>query len=81
MKRFLVRVALDVAREEVWMLNRDERRARRQEILRRLNAKEELLGKTKARTDAADEERQRKLKDEIEWEHERTRFIRSFPMG
>lgn len=44
------------------MQNRDEER---QEILKRLNATEELLGMPKARTDAAEEERQRKFDDEI----------------
>jgi hypothetical protein len=41
----------------------DEGRAIRQEILRRLNAKEEWLGASKLRSDATEEKRQRKLKN------------------
>ena len=41
---------------------------RRQEILRRLNADDELLGMTKASSGPGEEERQRKLKNEIEKE-------------
>ncbi len=65
------------------MQNRDERRARRQEILRRLDANEESLGVSKARSDAAEEERQRKLKNEVEIEREINRgwFARRFGAG
>ena len=65
------------------MENRDERQARRQETLRRLNADEELLGATKANSDPAEEERQRKLKNEIEKEREINRgwFFRRFGAG
>lgn len=48
------------------MQNRDKGWASREEILRRLNADEELLGTTEARFDPAEEERQRKLNNEIE---------------
>ena len=53
-----------------WMQNRDEGRARRQETLRRLNADEELLGMPDERSEPGEEERQRKLKNEIEKEQE-----------
>ena len=56
------------------MENRGEGRTRRQEIQKRLDANEELLGKPKASPEPGEEERERK----IEEEHERTRFIRSF---
>jgi hypothetical protein len=61
----------------------DERRARRQETLRRLNADEELFATSKARSDATEEERQRKLKNEIEKEQEINRgwFARRFGAG
>jgi hypothetical protein len=61
----------------------DERQARRQEILRRLNADEELFGTSKARSDATDEEHKRKLKNEIEKEQEINRgwFARRFGAG
>jgi len=52
------------------MQNRDEGRARRQETLRRLNADEELLGMPDERSEPGEEERQRKLKNEIEKEQE-----------
>jgi hypothetical protein len=65
------------------MQNRDERRARRQETLRRLDANEELLGASKVRSDAAEEERQHKLKNEIEkeWIISRGWFARRFGAG
>ncbi len=65
------------------MTNRDERRAKRQEILRRLNADDERLGTTEANSDPAEEERQRKLKNEIEKEKEINRgwFARRFGAG
>ncbi len=65
------------------MTNRDERRAKRQEILRRLNADDELPGTTDANSDPAEEERQRKLKNEIEKEKEINRgwFARRFGAG
>ena len=65
------------------MRKSDERRARRQETLRRLNANEELLGMSKVRSDAVEEERQRKLKNEIEEEREINRgwFARRFGAG
>ncbi len=65
------------------MTNRDERRAKRQEILRRLNADDERLGTTEANFDPAEEERQRKLKNEIEKEKEINRgwFARRFGAG
>ena len=65
------------------MQNRDERRARRQEILRRLDANEESLGASKVRSDAAEEERQHKLKNEIEKERIISRgwFARRFGAG
>ena len=61
----------------------DERQAKRQEALRRLNANEELFGTSKARSDATEEERQRKLKNEIEKEQEINRgwFARRFGAG
>jgi hypothetical protein len=55
------------------MGNRHKGSASREEILRRLNADEELLGDPKARLDAHEKERQRKLKNEIEWEEVRTK--------
>jgi hypothetical protein len=65
------------------MQNRDEERAKRQENLRRLNADEELLGMPKARSDPGEEERERKLKNEIEKEQEINRawFARRFGAG
>jgi hypothetical protein len=65
------------------MQNRDERRARRQETLRRLNADEELLDGSKTRSDPREEERERKLKHEIEKEREINRgwFFRRFGTG
>ncbi len=65
------------------MKNRDERQAKRQEILRRLNADDELPGTTEANSDPAEEERQRKLKNEIEKEKEINRgwFARRFGAG
>ncbi len=65
------------------MENHDERQVRRQEALRRLNADEELLGVTKANSDPGEEERQRKLKNEIEKEREIHRgwFFRRFGAG
>jgi hypothetical protein len=75
MKRLLSRIAQDAAREELQVQNPDDRWASRQEILRRLNADEELLGWPKARSPEADEdERKRK----IEEEYGRRRFIRSY---
>jgi hypothetical protein len=72
-----------VAREEFRMQNRDERRARRYETLRRLNADEELLDGSKTRSDPREEERERKLKHEIEKEREINRgwFFRRFGAG
>ena len=63
------------------MQERDQRRTRRQEILGRLNADDELLGK--ADSDPAEKERQRKLKNEIEKEREINRgwFARRFGAG
>jgi hypothetical protein len=60
------------------MQDRDERR---QETLKRLNADEELLGK--ANSDPIEEERQRRLKNEIEKEQETNRgwFARRFGAG
>jgi hypothetical protein len=52
------------------MQNRDEVRTRHLETLRRLNTDEELLATTEARSDPTEEERQRKLKNEIEKERE-----------
>jgi hypothetical protein len=54
------------------------RHKKRQEILKRLNADEELLGK--ADSDPTEEERQRRLKNEIEKEREINRgwFFRRF---
>ena len=61
----------------------ERRRARRQETLRRLNADEELFATSKARSDTTEEERQRKLKNEIEKEQEINRgwFARRFGAG
>jgi hypothetical protein len=56
--------------KEFRMQNRNERRAKRQENLRRLNADEELLGQPKARPEPGEEERERRLKNEIEKEQE-----------
>jgi hypothetical protein len=64
------------------MQNRNEKkRARLQETLRRLNADEEILGEADSGT--AEEERQRKLKNEIEKEQEINRgwFARRFGAG
>ena len=61
------------------MKNRGEKR---QETLRRLNA-DELLGTTEANSDPAEEERQRRLKNEIDKEKEINRgwFARRFGAG
>jgi hypothetical protein len=76
-------IVLDVTRKDFRMQNRDEKRARRQETLRRLNANEELLGVPVERSAVAGEERQRKLKNEIEIEREINRgwFFRRFGAG
>jgi hypothetical protein len=65
------------------MQNRDEVRARRRETLRCLNTDEELLAMTQVGSDPAEEERQRKLKNEIEKEQEINRgwFARRFGAG
>lgn len=65
------------------MENRDEGRAKRQEILKRLNADDELLGTAEMDSDPTEEERQRKLKNEIEKEREINRgwFFRRFGAG
>jgi hypothetical protein len=65
------------------MENRDEVRTRRQETLRRLNTDDELLATTEMGSDPAEEERQRKLKNEIEKEREINRgwFARRFGAG
>ena len=65
------------------MENRDEKRASREELIRRLNAAEELIGAAEAGSDFAEEERQRKLKNEIEKEQEINRgwFARRFGAG
>ena len=65
------------------MQERDRGRASREQILRCLNRDEELLGATEARFDSAEEERQRKLKNEIEKELEINRgwFARRFGAG
>jgi len=62
------------------MKNREEKR---QEILRRLNADDELLGTTEANSAPAEEEHQRRLKNEIEKEKEINRgwFARRFGAG
>lgn len=62
------------------MPNRDEKR---KEILRRLNATEELTDATEAGFDPAKAERQRKIKNEIEKEMEINRgwFARRFGAG
>ena len=52
------------------MQNQDERRAKLQESPRRLNAGEELLGGSKARYEPGEEERERRIKIEIEKEQE-----------
>jgi hypothetical protein len=61
----------------------DERRARRQEALRHLNADEELLGDPRTRSDLGEEERKRKLENEVEKEREINRgwFARRFGVG
>jgi hypothetical protein len=61
----------------------DEKQERRQEILRRLDADEELFGTSKARSEPGEEERQRKLKHEIDKEQEINRgwFARRFGSG
>ena len=65
------------------MQGRDKGQTSREEVLRRLNADEELLGTTKANSNPAEEERQRKLKNEIEKEQEINRgwFARRFGAG
>lgn len=65
------------------MKDRDERRAKLQEATRRLNADEELLGMSEARSEPDEEERQRKLENEIEKEQEINRgwFARRFGAG
>jgi hypothetical protein len=82
-KRVPDTVTLTAAREELRIKDRDEGQAKRQEILRRLNTDDELLGTTETNSDLAKEERQRKLKDEIEKEQEINRgwFFRRFGAG
>jgi hypothetical protein len=66
------------------MQNRDEKRqARLQETLKRLNTDEELLGMPKSRSEPGEEERQRRLKNEIQKEQEINRgwFARRFGAG
>ena len=59
-------VPLAAAREEVRVHYRD---GEREEILRRLNAHEETFGETRARsTDPAEEERWRKLQEDLDYE-------------
>jgi hypothetical protein len=62
------------------MEDRDEKR---QELLRRLNAAEELIGAAEANSDPAEAERQRKIKNEMEKELEINRgwFARRFGAG
>jgi hypothetical protein len=62
------------------MKNREEKR---QEILRRLNADDELLGTTGANSGPAEEALQRMIKNEIEKEKEINRgwFARRFGAG
>lgn len=62
------------------MPNRGEER---EEILRRLNATEELIGVAESNSDPAEAERQRKIKNEIEKELEINRgwFARRFGAG
>jgi len=59
------------------------REEKRQEILRRLNADDEPPGTTEANSDPAEEERQRRIKNEIEKEKEINRgwFARRFGAG
>jgi hypothetical protein len=61
----------------------DERWARRQEALRRLNADEERLGDLKPRSDLGEQRRKRKLENEVEKEREINRgwFARRFGAG
>ncbi|CAA9337601.1 MAG: hypothetical protein AVDCRST_MAG93-6478 [uncultured Chloroflexia bacterium] len=65
------------------MENHDEKRVSREEIIRRLNAAEELIGVAEAGSDPAEAERQRKLKNEIEKEQEINRgwFAQHFGAG
>ena len=65
------------------MQERDKGQTSREEIFRRLNAAEELIGAAEAGSDFAEEERQRKLKNEIEKEQEINRgwFFRRFGAG
>lgn len=65
------------------MENHNEKRASREEITRRLNAAEELIGAVEAGSNPDEEERQRKLKNEIEKEQEINRgwFARRFGAG
>ncbi len=65
------------------MENRDEKRASREESIRRLNAAEELIGAAEAGSDPTEAERQRKIKNEIEKELEINRgwFARRFGAG
>lgn len=65
------------------MQERDEGQASREEIIRRLNATEELIGAADANSDPAEADRQRKIKNEIEKELEINRgwFARRFCTG
>lgn len=69
--------------KEFRMENHGEKRASREEIIRRLNAAEELIGAAEAGSDPAEAERQRKIKNEIEKELEINRgwFVRRFGAG
>jgi len=62
------------------MKNREEKR---HETLRRLNADDELLGTTEANSGPAEEERQHRIKNEIEKEKEINHgwFARRFGAG
>ncbi len=50
------------------MQNCDDRDEKQEELFKRLNATEELLGMPKARTDVTEEERRRRINAEIEYE-------------
>ena len=65
------------------MQERDKGQTSREEILRRLNAAEELIGAAEAGSDSVEAERRRKIKNEIEKEREINRgwFFRRFGAG
>ena len=66
--------SINTAREG-WKRVYEQKRARLQGVMRRLNADEELLGWPKASPEPGEEERERRLKEGVEREHSWNRGI------